>query len=125
MAEGITRQGYESAHDITIEAAKRLPADDGEFDELVLVRNDFGWWGTAIHCYGEECPVEYEDVEWFIDEATARRDFAQEPSLSLINCDACDRSMDAEAAMSPKSTERELVVCPLCWARADAEGDHV
>lgn len=123
MAEGLTREEYDSHHEITVEKSKRLPADDGEHDTLVLVRNDLGWWGTAIHCYGEEGPVEYDDVTWFIDEATAKRDFAQDETLECADCHICSRSMDSAVAKSPPGDD--IDICPLCWARGEAEGDHV
>lgn len=117
--EGLTREEWERHCNITVEKSRQLPADDGEHDTLVLVRNDIGWWGTAIECCGEESPLDAEDVIWFIDEATARRDFDWDETLEATDCDVCGRSMDHRVAR--QSPEGNIVACPACWARGEAK----
>lgn len=107
MAEHATEGGL-----VIVDKRPHL-SEPGEW--IVLARNADGQWGTAIEFDEEElsAPTDEDDCVWFIDEATARRDFMGDPTLSLSGCDACGRGMDA--AVARQSPEGNVIVCPSCW----------
>jgi hypothetical protein len=102
---------------------RRPHFEPGEW--IVLARNSDGQWGTAVEFDEEELsePVDEDDCIWFIDEATARRDFMLDPTLATSGCDACGREMDS--AVARQSPEGNVIVCPACWVCGGDESVEV
>lgn len=121
MAEGCTSTEYERMH--TIEVIEQRPAfwaaesiDDAKHDREMLVRDGNGTWGLAAWIYaeamerreiGQSDEVERDSVDWFCDEANARRAFTDQDAMTG-ECDACGLSF-VDAGDHDE--------CPVCRGR--------
>lgn len=124
MAEGQTREEYERDEDIAIKA-RRLDRHPEGNETHVLVRDGNGQWGTGILFDGDimddgDEEIDREDVIWFVDEATARRDFSMDPTLITEGCDGCGRDVAAEDTWTHPNGAAWCRACRACGADVDA-----
>lgn len=113
MAEGCTREEYDRLMDIKVVGRRRDIAwlQDGE--EMQLVRDGNGWYGTHIQHdedreYGVTEDIDREMVNWYVDEATARKSFADGLDTEQA-CDDCGRYADPSQLMDYMHVDSTLI----------------